>query len=236
MGKSPHQVVAVAEHALLALTDAADAHHLASPRRALANRRQRHPERLGHFVARHDRDGRLRRSATNGRMMSGGKCGERGRMSSSVPRMRPCRSRSTPVSSHVSRIAVCSRSRSVGSMRPPGHATWPLHGSPLGFRAFDHQQLGLAGAGRAQHERDRRVARDGVRLELATRARREPTRETPRRQGARGARRAASRFIRRRRRLRPSREIRRPSRRRSRSPSASSSPPRTPSGCPTRSR
>ena len=68
-------------------------------------------------------------TATNGRMINGGSDGVRGLMSSSVPRMTPSRARSTPVSSHVSRIAVCSRSRSPGSIRPPGHAMWPLHGS-----------------------------------------------------------------------------------------------------------
>ena len=69
-------------------------------------------------------------SATYGRITSGGSSGERGRRSSRWPRRRPSRATSMPVSSRVSRTAVTARSRSAGSMRPPGHAMCPLHGSP----------------------------------------------------------------------------------------------------------
>jgi len=49
--------------------------------------------------------------------------------SSSGPTSRPCRARSMPTSSSVSRTAVLTRSSSPLSWRPPGKAMWPDQGS-----------------------------------------------------------------------------------------------------------
>ena len=168
--------------------------------------------------------------------MIGGSDGVRGVMSSSVPSTRPSRARSMPVSSHVSRIAVCSRSRSRGVHAPAGTRDVPAPRIVLDLGALDHQQLGLARRRRTQHERDRRetLLRRPARSDDPDA--RQAARQDARRRDGRAARRAMSRAIRCRRRPRPSRESRRPSTRRACSPSPSSSRRRTPSGCRTRSR